>query len=219
MFVNKFLPFQMRAPTFNFSIFILREKTRRKISASKNSVWYLWKRNWQKTLPTHRLTVVQIRWWLKGSLMEFSESVYVVYCINVRIQRGDRGSGPPPPEKSQKIEFLAILVRIPCETTKLPSQLSMLGHHQPASETPFRWRADGGPLIVVFGASLPSSTTKKVVKVGPPLKKLWKRPDRDSSLIPVWPCPQDLYNQTQLQTVSVKWYGVIPYTLYNLILR
>ena len=32
----------------------------------------------------------------------------------------------------------------------------------------FRWRAFDGPLIVVLGSSLPSSTKKNVVKVGPP---------------------------------------------------
>ena len=44
----------------------------------------------------------------------------------------------------------------------------------------FRWRAHDGPLKVVLGSSLPSSTKKKkrknknkiVVKVGPPLTKL-----------------------------------------------
>ena len=45
---------------------------------------------------------------------------------------------------------------------KLLSQHSMLGHHQRA----FRWRADVGPLIVVFGSSHHSST-----KVAPPLIK------------------------------------------------
>ena len=30
----------------------------------------------------------------------------------------------------------------------------------------FHWRADDGPLIVVFGSSLPSSTKKNFVKVG-----------------------------------------------------
>ena len=35
----------------------------------------------------------------------------------------------------------------------------------------FRWRADDGPIIVVFEASHPSSTKYKVVKVGPPLTK------------------------------------------------
>ena len=37
----------------------------------------------------------------------------------------------------------------------------------------FRWRADGGPLIVVFGSSHQLKTKKKkIVKVGPPLTKL-----------------------------------------------
>ena len=36
----------------------------------------------------------------------------------------------------------------------------------------FRWRPDDSPLMVVLGSSLPSSTKKKVVKVGPPLTKL-----------------------------------------------
>ena len=31
----------------------------------------------------------------------------------------------------------------------------------------FRWRANDGPLIVALGSSLPSSTKKIVVKVGP----------------------------------------------------
>ena len=38
----------------------------------------------------------------------------------------------------------------------------------------FRWRADDGPLIVIFGSSHPSSTKKQqknVVKVRPPLTK------------------------------------------------
>ena len=35
----------------------------------------------------------------------------------------------------------------------------------------FRWRADDGPLTVVFESSL-SSSTKNIVKVGPPLAKL-----------------------------------------------
>ena len=59
---------------------------------------------------------------------------------------GDRGSGPP--WKSQKnIGFLAILVQIPWKITKLPSQHSTLSHHQHASETPFKWRFAGGPMM------------------------------------------------------------------------
>ena len=53
----------------------------------------------------------------------------------------------------------------------------MLDHHQLASKTPFmvfRWRADGGPLIVVFG-SPPLINKKNVVKYSD--KMVW---------IPIW---------------------------------
>ena len=45
------------------------------------------------------------------------------------------------------------------------SQHSMLGHHWPASKTPsmaFCWRADDGPLLVVFGSLIKKTTTKNV---------------------------------------------------------
>ena len=77
------------------------------------------------------------------------------------------------PETSQNIGFIGFLidtlVRIPCKTTKLPSQHVMLGHHRPASMA-FCWRADDGPLTVVFG-SLSSHQLKNEVKVGLHLKK------------------------------------------------
>ena len=77
---------------------------------------------------------------------------------------------PPPPLKNCKnIGFLSNSGLDPLKITKLPSQNSMLGHNHHNS---FRWRADGGRLIVVFGSSHPSSTKKKkLVKVGPPLTK------------------------------------------------
>ena len=63
---------------------------------------------------------------------------------------GDRGSGPP--EKHKNKGFLSNAGPDPLKSTK---QLSMLGHHRPASETPFKWRfADGpdnGPLLLLFG--------------------------------------------------------------------
>ena len=52
------------------------------------------------------------------------------------------------PLKNHKIYgFLAILVRIPCKTTELKSQHSVLRHHRPASETPFKWRFAGGSMM------------------------------------------------------------------------
>ena len=56
----------------------------------------------------------------------------------------------------------------------------MFGNNRPAGETPFRWRnkafrwrANDGPLLVLFESSLSSSDQKKnVVRDGPPLVKL-----------------------------------------------
>ena len=59
---------------------------------------------------------------------------------------GDRESGPPPPKKKKKkkniyiknIGFLKNTGLDPLKITKLPSQHSMLGHHQ---------RFAGGPMM------------------------------------------------------------------------
>ena len=66
---------------------------------------------------------------------------------------GDRGSGPLSNTRSNPLKFL-----------EQPSQHSTFGHHRHASETPlkaFRWRADDGPLLVIFGSSLPLKRKKK----------------------------------------------------------
>ena len=62
-----------------------------------------------------------------------------------RIQRGDRGSGPP--EKSQNIGFPSNIDPESVKITKLPSQHSMVGHWH-ASKTPFQRRFADGPLVV-----------------------------------------------------------------------
>ena len=41
--------------------------------------------------------------------------------------------------------------------TKLISQNSMLGHHRPASETPFKWRFTGGPMMARFSNTVKAS--------------------------------------------------------------
>ena len=65
---------------------------------------------------------------------------------HVRIQRVRQGSEPPA-KNHKNIGFLSISGPDPLKITKLPSQHSMLGHHQHTSETPFRWRFDGGPMM------------------------------------------------------------------------
>ena len=84
--------------------------------------------------------------------------------LHALIQRGDRGSGPPPthpPEKSQSYRvFVAVLVRIAWKITKLPSQQSMFGHFRPST----KWRFAGGPIMARFqrfGSSLPPHQLKK----------------------------------------------------------
>ena len=53
-----------------------------------------------------------------------------------------------PLEKSQEFRVcLQFLSRSPEKIMKLPSQHSMLVHYQHASETPFKWRFAGGPMM------------------------------------------------------------------------
>ena len=75
----------------------------------------------------------------KMGFQYISISVYIVRS-HARIQRGDRGSGPPPPflKNHKNIEFLGNTGPDPLEFSKLPSQHSTLGHHRHASETPFK---------------------------------------------------------------------------------
>ena len=75
---------------------------------------------------------------------------------------GSGGPPPPPPEKSQKYRFFEqYWSGSPEKSKKLPSQHSMLGHHWHASETPFKWRFAGGPMMTLFYWYLDSITTKK----------------------------------------------------------
>ena len=59
-----------------------------------------------------------------------------------------RGPGSGSSLKNHKnIGFLSNIGPDPLKITKLPSLHSMLGHHQHASETPFKWRFAGGPMM------------------------------------------------------------------------
>ena len=59
---------------------------------------------------------------------------------------GGGGGGQDPLENYKKIGFLSNTSPVPLKITKLPSQHSMLGHHWPYSEMPFKWCFAGGPL-------------------------------------------------------------------------
>ena len=58
---------------------------------------------------------------------------------------------PPPPLKNHiNIGFLSNTDPDPLEIKKLPSHHSMLGHHRPASESPFKWRFAGRLMMARF---------------------------------------------------------------------
>ena len=65
--------------------------------------------------------------------------------VNARIQKGDRGSGPPPPGNHKAIGFFSNPGPKPLENHKLPSQHSMMGYHRP-----FKWRFAGRPMMAYF---------------------------------------------------------------------
>ena len=90
--------------------------------------------------------------------------------LHLRIQRGDRGSGPP--WKITNIGFLRNTGPDPLKITKLQIKHSMLGHHRPASETPFKWCFASGPLMAHPSSSRQAKKLRKTVKGRPPLTKL-----------------------------------------------
>ena len=59
---------------------------------------------------------------------------------------GGGGSGPPL-ENYKNIGFLSNTGPDSLKITKLPIQHSMFGHYRHASETPFKWRFAGGPMM------------------------------------------------------------------------
>ena len=81
--------------------------------------------------------------------------------------------GPDPLKNHKNIGFLSNTGPDPLKITKLHSQYSMLGHHRPANETPFKWRFAGGPVMVLSKWYLDSLVNlKNNVKAEPPQTKL-----------------------------------------------
>ena len=88
---------------------------------------------------------------------------------------GETG-GPDPLKNHKNIGLLRNTGPDPLKNHKATKPAFNVGPTSASQRNPielvFCWQADDGPLIVLFGSFLPSSTKKKVVKVGPPLAKL-----------------------------------------------
>ena len=73
------------------------------------------------------------------------------YALHVhshgRIQRGDRGSGPPPLKTYKNIGFLSDTGSESPENQKATKPAALLGHHWPASEKSFKWIFACGPIM------------------------------------------------------------------------
>ena len=86
--------------------------------------------------------------------------------------------GGPPLKNHKNIGFLRNTGPDPLKYHKATKPAFNVGQSSaPASETPlkFRWQADDGPFIVVFGSSIPSST-KKIHQIWTPSDKtFWIR--------------------------------------------
>ena len=75
-----------------------------------------------------------------------SSSMVAPSCADPEGGQGVR-TPPPPLENYKNIGFLSNTGPDPLKITKLPIQHSMLCHYRPASETPFKWRFAGGPIM------------------------------------------------------------------------
>ena len=88
---------------------------------------------------------------------------------------GARVPDPPPPEKSQNIGFSSNTGPDPLKDSSYQASIqcwAIIGTSAKRHLMAFHRRADDGALILVLGSSLPSSSKKHVIKVGPPLTKL-----------------------------------------------
>ena len=79
-------------------------------------------------------TMCKIRHLSKGkNSHRFTRAKEPIHEMSILIRRGSRAIG-----------FLRNTRPVPSKIKKLPGQHSLLGHHRPASDTPFEWRFAGG---------------------------------------------------------------------------
>ena len=97
-------------------------------------------------------------------------------CADQEEGGGEQGVQTPL-ENYQNIGFLRTIGPDPLKITKLPIQHSMLGHHPPVSETPFKWCFAGGLLMAPHSG----------IWILPPLIYLKKKKKKKTSkLDPLW---------------------------------
>ena len=97
--------------------------------------------------------------------MSFGISLVWHVCLMGRSRGEDRVSGPPLKITNRKaVRFLSNTLENHKATKPVFNVWPSLAHQRNTISMAFRWRADDGPLKVVFGSSLPSSTKIKPVQ-------------------------------------------------------
>ena len=117
---------------------------------------------------------------------------YLVPCVD---PEGGQGIRTPPPLKNHKnIEFLSNTGPDPLKFSKLPNESSIqrwaiIGTPTKRHLKAFRWRAYDGPLLVIFGSSLPKKkkTKKRCQNSGPDQIRMEFRKDCFLNLN-IWAC-------------------------------
>ena len=120
-----------------------------------------------------------------------SISVDIVWS-HARIQRGDRGSGPPTPESSQKYR----ISWIPWNSQNYQASIqrwAIIGPPAKRHLKAFRWRADDGPLLVIFWSSLPY---KNVVRIQ--IRSEWNSGKNVSSIKHLGTCKASILSKIRL---------------------
>ena len=89
---------------------------------------------------------------------------------------GGYGVRTPSLKNDKNIGFLSNIGPDPLKNHKATKPAFNLDHHRHASETPFKWRFAGGPMMArllwYIDPISPDQLKKNVVKVGPPLTTL-----------------------------------------------
>ena len=128
---------------------------------------------------TYYFCVWSLLWEIVLSVLHLTLIVFFLTClvsvflalpwVHARIQRGGGTENSDKSLKNHKnIGFLSNTGPDPLKNYKAAKPAFNVGPSSARQRNAIKRRADDGPLIVVFGSSLPSSTKKN----GPPLTKL-----------------------------------------------